>query len=91
MSSLDILGVNIIEKDQSSGLIKISLDDKEKEAKGFMSSLFSSDSSEIMNIKVNIGGETGEFTLITIEDDVFNQIQNLASDEVIRGLYVKLR
>ena len=91
VSSLDILGVNIIEKDQSSGLIKISLDDKEKEAKGFISSLFSSDSSEIMNIKVNIGGETGESTLITIEDDVFNQIQNLASDEVIRGLYVKLR
>ena len=91
VSSLDILGVKIIEKDQSSGLIKISLDDREKESKGFLSSLFSSDSSEVMNIKVNTGGETGESTLITIEDDVFNQIQNLASDEVLRGLYVKLR
>ena len=49
------------------------------------------DSSEVMNIKVDAGGETGESTLITIEDDVFNQIQNLASDEVLRGLYVKLR
>ena len=91
VSSLDILGVKIIEKDQSSGLIKVSLDDKEKEAKGFLSSLFGSDSSEVMNIKVDAGGETGESTLITIEDDVFNQIQNLASDEVLRGLYVKLR
>jgi outer membrane protein assembly factor BamC len=91
VSSLDILGVKIIEKDQSSGLIKISLDDREKESKGFLSSLFSNDSSEVMNIKVNTGGETGESTLITIEDDVFNQIQSLASDEVLRGLYVKLR
>ena len=91
VSSLDILGVKIIEKDQSSGLIKISLDDREKESKGFFSSIFGSDSSEVVNIKVNNGGETGESTLITIEDDVFNQIQNLASDEVLRGLYVKLR
>jgi outer membrane protein assembly factor BamC len=91
VSSLDILGIKIIEKDQSSGLIKISLDDREKESKGFLSSLFSNDSSEVMNIKVNTGGETGESTLITIEDDVFNQIQSLASDEVLRGLYVKLR
>ena len=91
VSSLDILGVKIIEKDQSSGLIKVSLDDKEKEAKGFLSSLFGSDSSEVMNIKVDAGGETGESTLITIEDDIFNQIQSLASDEVLRGLYVKLR
>ena len=91
VSSLDILGVKIIEKDQSSGLIKVSLDDKEKESKGFLSNLFGSDSSEVMNIKVDAGGETGESTLITIEDDVFNQIQSLASDEVLRGLYVKLR
>ena len=91
VSSLDILGVKIIEKDQSSGLIKVSLDDKEKESKGFLSNLFGSDSSEVMNIKVDASGETGESTLITIEDDVFNQIQNLASDEVLRGLYVKLR
>ena len=91
VSSLDILGVKVIEKNQSSGLIKISLDDREKESKGFLSSLFGSDSSEVMNIKVDTGGETGESTLITIEDDVFNQIQNLASDEVLRGLYVKLR
>jgi len=91
VSSLDILGVKIIEKDQSSGLIKVSLDDKEKESKGFLSNLFGSDSSEVMNIKVDAGGETGESTLITIEDDIFNQIQSLASDEVLRGLYVKLR
>ena len=91
VSSLDILGVKIIEKDQSSGLIKISLDDREKEARGFLSGLFNSDSSEVMNIKVNTGGETGESTLITIEDSDFNQMQSLATDEVLRGLYVKLR
>ena len=91
VSSLDILGVKILDKDQSSGLIKISLDDREQEPKGFISGLFSSDSPEVMNIKVDTGGEKGESTLITIEDNFFNQIQSLASDEVLRGLYVKLR
>mgnify|MGYP007000114750 len=67
--SLDILGVKILDKDQSSGLIKISLDDREQEPKGFISGLFSSDSPEVMNIKVHTGGEKGESTLITIEDN----------------------
>ena len=90
VSSLDILGVKIIEKNQSSGSIKISLDEKTQESKGFLAKIFGDNSSQVMNIKV-IRGDNGESTFITIEDNSFVHIQTLASDEVLRGLYVKLK
>ena len=91
VSSLDILGVKIIEKNQSSGSIKISLDEKTQESKGFLAKIFGDNSSQVMNIKVITGGDNGESTFITIEDNSFVHIQTLASDEVLRGLYVKLK
>jgi outer membrane protein assembly factor BamC len=91
VSHLDILGVKIIEKNQSSGSIKISLDENTEESKGFLAKMFSDNSSQVMNIKVTTGGDTGESTLIIIEDNSFVQIQTLASDEILRGLYVKLK
>ena len=91
VSSLDILGVKIIEKNQSSGSIKISLDEKTQESKGFLAKIFGDNSSHVMNIKVITGGDNGESTFITIEDNSFVHIQTLASDEILRGLYVKLK
>ena len=91
VSSLDILGVKIIEKNQSSGSIKISLDEKTQESKGFLAKMFSDNSSQVMNIKVTTGGDNGESTLVIIEDNSFVHIQTLESDEVLRGLYVKLK
>ena len=91
VSSLDILGVKILDNNQSNGLIKISMDDKAEESKGFLAKMFSDSSSQVMNIKVTTGGDNGESTLIIIEDNSFVQIQTLASDEILRGLYVKLR
>ena len=89
VSSLDILGVKIIDKNQSSGSIKISLDEKTQEPKGFLAKIFDDNSSQVMNIKVTTGGDNGESTLITIEDNAFVQIQTLASYEILRGLNVK--
>ena len=91
VSSLDILGVKIIDKNQSSGSIKISLDEKTQEPKGFLAKIFDDNSSQVMNIKVTTGGDNGESTLIIMEDNAFVQIQTLASDEILRGLYVKLK
>ena len=91
VSSLDILGVKILDNNQSNGLIKISMDDKAEESKGFLAKMFSDNSSQVMNIKVTTGGDKGESTLVIIEDNSFVQIQTLASDEILRGLYVKLR
>ena len=91
LSSLDILGVKILDSNQSNGLIKISMDDKAEESKGFLAKMFSENSLQVMNIKVTTGGDNGESTLVVIEDNSFVQIQTLASDEILRGLYVKLR
>ena len=91
VSSLDILGVKILDNNQSNGLIKISMGNKAEESKGFLAKMFSDSSSQVMNIKVTTGGDNGESTIIIIEDDSFVQIQTLASDEILRGLYVKLR
>tara|TARA_B100001063_G_scaffold231472_1_gene245629 strand:- start:887 stop:1975 length:1089 start_codon:yes stop_codon:yes gene_type:complete len=91
VSSLDILGVKILEKNQSSGAIRISVDDIEAEPKGYFARMFGDNPSEVMNIKVTTGGKNNESTLINIEDDSFVQIQTLASDEILRGLYVKLK
>jgi outer membrane protein assembly factor BamC len=91
VSSLDILGVKILNNNQSNGLIKISMDDKAEESRGFLAKMFSDNSSQVMNIKVTTGGDNGESTLIIIEDNSFVQIQTLASDEILRGLYVKLK
>ena len=78
-------------RDRSSGSIKISLDEKTQESKGFLAKIFGDDSSQVMNIKVTTGGDNGESTFIIIEDNSFVHIQTLASDEVLRGLYVKLK
>ena len=91
VSSLDILGVKILDNNQSNGLIKISMDDKAEESRGFLAKMFSDNSSQVMNIKVTTGGDNGESTLIIIEDNSFVKIQTLASDEILRGLYVKLK
>jgi len=91
VSSLEILGVKIISQDQSEGVIKITLEDKEASNEGFFNRLFSSDSNEELNIKLNLGGEKGESTLITIENNSFVQIKTPASEELLRGLYVNLR
>ena len=91
VSSLDILGVKIIEKNQSSGSIKISLDEKTQDSKGFLAKIFGDNSSQVMNLKVTTGGDNGESTFIIIEDNSFIHIQTLASDEILRGLYVKLK
>jgi len=53
--------------------------------------MFGDNSAQVINIKVTTGGDNGESTLIKVEDDAFVQIQSLASDEILRGLYVKLK
>ena len=132
ISSLDILGINILSEDASDGLIQVSLGDsvnntspqvseelnklrslrdrsiiteseylekskiiirknKKNEGPGFFDRFFGKDNTEMFSLRLTKGGENRDSTLITIEDGVFNQMQSLASDEVLRGLYVKLR
>jgi len=91
VTALDILGINIIDQKQSDGYIKISLNDKENRDDGFFSNIFNKSSSEILFIKLDLGGENNSATLITIENNSFVQMDSPASEEILRGLYVKLR
>ena len=90
ITSLEILGVNIINQDQSSGTIVVTLEDKAVSSHGFFDNLFGTSSSENLNIKVGLGDQ-GKSTLITIENNVYTQINSPASEEVLRGLFVNLR
>ncbi len=91
VTALDVLGINIIEQSQSDGYIQISLDDKDPRDNGFFSNLFNKSSSETLFIRLNLGGENGSATLISIENNSFVQMNDPASEEVLRGLYVKLK
>ena len=90
ISSLEILGINILDKDQSDGSIEISLTNKESSNSGFFANLFSDKSSEDLIIKVDMANQ-GKSTLVTIENQSFVRITTSASEEVLRGLYVSLR
>jgi len=91
LTALDILGINIIKQNQSDGYIQISLDDEQSSNDGFFSNIFNKSSSETLFIKLNQGGESSSATLITIENNSFVQMNDHASEEILRGLYVKLR
>jgi outer membrane protein assembly factor BamC len=91
VTALDILGISIIEKSQSDGYIQISLEDKKSRDDGFFSNLFDNSSSETLFIRLNMGGENGSATLISIENNSSVQMNDSVSEEVLRGLYVKLK
>ncbi len=91
LESIEKLGVNIISHDQGSGSIRISFQDQQETNVGSLFSFFSDDESQELNIKLSLGGEKGEHTFITIENDSYTQIQSAASDEVMRGLFVNMR
>ncbi len=90
VNSLEILGLNIINKNQSDGSIKISLTDQVASNDGFFSNLFGKNDTQELTIKVDLANQ-GKSTLITIENNNFTKINNSASEEVLRGLYVNLR
>ncbi len=132
ISSLDILGINILSESSSEGLIQVSFGDSvsvtspqaskeldklrslrdrsiiteseylekskiiirkntKNESTGFFDRFFGKDDTETFSLRIAQGGENRESTLITIEDNLFTQIQTQASDEVLRGLYVNLK
>ena len=90
IKSLEILGLKILENDQSGGNIKISIEEKDSTNSGFFGTLFGGDSAEEINIKVDLANQ-GKATIITVENNSYAKIKNVASEEVLRGLFVKLR
>ena len=63
-----------------------------KESPGFFDKLFGdNDGVETFILRISQGGDKGEHTLITIENESFTQVQTSPTEELIRGLYANLR
>ena len=63
-----------------------------KESPGFISKLFGdSNEADTFIVRVSLGGENGQHTLITIENESYGQVQTSPTEELIRGLYANLR
>ena len=63
-----------------------------KESPGFFSKLFGdSNEADTFIVRVSLGGENGQHTLITIENESYAQVQTSPTEELIRGLYANLR
>ena len=63
-----------------------------KESTGFFGKLFGdNDGVDTFIVRVSLGGENGQHTLITIENESYAQVQTSPTEELIRGLYANLR
>jgi hypothetical protein len=51
----------------------------------------SDDQADTIIVRVSLGGEKGEHTLVTIENESYTQVQTSPTEELIRGLYANLR
>ena len=63
-----------------------------KESPGFFSKLFGDNNeADTFIVRVSLGGEKGQHTSITIENESYAQVQTSPTEELIRGLYANLR
>ena len=63
-----------------------------KESPGLFDKLFGGDDqADTIIVRVSLGGEKGEHTLVTIENESYTQVQTSPTEELIRGLYANLR
>ncbi len=63
-----------------------------KESPGLFDKLFGGDEqADTIIVRVSLGGEKGEHTLVTIENESYTQVQTSPTEELIRGLYANLR
>ena len=63
-----------------------------EESSGFFDKLFGGNvEADTFIVRVSQGGEKGEHTLITVENESYTQVQTSPTEELIRGLYANLR
>ena len=63
-----------------------------EESSGFFDKLFGGNvEADTFIVRISQGGEKGENTLITIENESYAQVQTSPTEELIRGLYANLR
>tara|TARA_B100000767_G_scaffold169153_1_gene158341 strand:- start:832 stop:1179 length:348 start_codon:yes stop_codon:yes gene_type:complete len=91
IKSLEVYGINILSAKEEDGLIKVSVEDSEASSPSMLDYLaFWKSSKDINSFNIVIITKQ-EGTVIEIQNDMFSNITNTATEEVIRALYADLR
>jgi hypothetical protein len=91
MKSLDTYGINILSTKEEDGLIRVSVEEDKASDSSILNYLAFWKSSENINSFNIVLVTSQEGTLIEIQNDMFTNITNTATEEVIRALYADLR
>ena len=91
VKSLDTYGINILSTKEEDGLIRVSVEEDKASDSSILNYLAFWKSSENINSFNIVLVTSQEGTLIEIQNDMFTNITNTATEEVIRALYADLR
>jgi outer membrane protein assembly factor BamC len=91
IKSLEVYGINILSTKEEDGLIKVSVQEKEVSSSSMLDYLAFWKSSEDIDSFNIVLITTQEGTVIEIQNDMFSNITNTATEEIIRALYTDLR
>ena len=91
IKSLEVYGINILSTKEEDGLIKVSVQESEASSSSMLDYLAFWKSSEDIDSFNIVLITKQEGTVIEIQNDMFANITNTATEEVIRALYADLR
>jgi outer membrane protein assembly factor BamC len=91
IKSLDTYGINVLSTKEEDGLIRVSVGEAGASDPSMLSYLAFWKSSPDVNSFNIVLVTSQEGTLIEIQNDMFTNIPNTATEEVIRALYADLR
>jgi len=91
IKSLDTYGINILSTKEEDGLIRVSVQENEANSSSMLDYLAFWKSSENINSFNIVLVTSQEGTVIEIQNNMFANITNTATEEVIRALYADLR
>ena len=91
IKSLDTYGINVLSSQEEDGLIRVSVGESKASDSSILNYLaFWKSSADINSFNIVLV-TSQEGTLIEIQNDLFANITNTATEEVIRALYADLR
>ena len=91
IKSLDTYGINILSTKEEDGLIRVSVQENEANSSSMLDYLAFWKSSENINSFNIVLVTSQEGTVIEIQNNMFANITNTATEDVIRALYADLR
>ena len=91
IKSLDTYGINILDSNQEGGVITVSIGEEDSNESSMLDYLtFWKSSSKVDSFNIVLVTKQ-DGTIIEIQNNMFANITNTATEEVIRALYTDLR